>query len=237
MKIDKHNIPRWFKSRPLPTKFTAEQIDEKNGILRDVVMCQAGPAKGHGVHLEPEFIAGIVAYDVENFSETGIKARFGHPAMSDTTMGKQMGVFKNFRQRGDQAIADLHLLDSANISPSNPGMKDWMLSMAKENPEFVMSSIVFRGSGHYQRDEKGEKYQIWYWKELKTEEGDVVYKYVREKEEFGDIYVEFDPKSESAGHFYTDIVEAGAARDEDPVAVFFDANSVQHVVRFLAAVA
>ena len=213
MFIDKDKLPRWFKSNPLPLSFAAEQIDETEGILKDVVMCETGPAKGHGVHLEQEFIDGLIAYDNKHFAETGIKARFGHPSMSDTTMGTQMGVFRNFRVRDNQAIADLHLLDSADLSPTNPGMKAWMLSMAQERPDFVMSSIVFRGSGHYQRTEKNEKYKIFYYKVIKGEDGEEARKWVGANQQYGEIFVEFDAESETAQHFYTDLVEAGAATE------------------------
>lgn len=197
---------RWLKSQPL-VSFNDSKIDEENGIIRDVVMCQVGPAKGHGVNLEQEFVDALIEYDNQHFNNNGVKARFGHPAMSDTTMGTQMGVFKNFRVRGDQAIADLHLLDSAEKSPTKPGMKSWMLSMAKERPDFVMCSIVFKVGDYYQRKPDGSKYQIWYYKEIKDENDEVDYKWVRKNEEYGEVYVSLGE------HHYTDLVEAGAATD------------------------
>ena len=178
---------RWLKSQPYTLNLQKEQIDKEKGIIHDVVMCEAGPAKGHGVHLEQEFIEALVAYDNEHFSETGLKARFGHPSMSDTTMGTQMGVFKNFRVRDSQAIADLHVLESANLSPTKPGMKDWIFSMAEERPDFVMMSIVFKDDGYYQYDEEGEK--------------------VTPEFDDKDVFVNFGE------HFYTDAVEQGAATD------------------------
>lgn len=182
-------------------EFDAANIDAENGIIRDVVMVQEGEAKGHGVHLESEFVEAIVRYDKAHFSKIGLKARFGHPSASSETMGTQMGVFHNFRKREKdgkmQAIADLHLLAAADESPTHPGMRSWVLSMAAERPDFIMSSIVFRGSGYYQRKANGHK--------VRTSEWDY-------DPELGEVFVEFDADN-GADHFYTDLVEAGAATE------------------------
>lgn len=199
MTAQTHNIPRWFKSQPI--KLQTSKVNREDGIIHDVVMCQAGPAKGHGIHLEEEFIADLVAYDQQNFSNQGLKCRFGHPSMSDTTMGTQMGVFKNFRQRGTSAIADLHLLNVANLSPKYPKMREWMLGMAEERPDFVMMSIVFSSAGYYQKDEEGNKVYCWY-----DEDG----QWVPNQSKFGNVYAEFGEKGE---HYYTDAVESGAATE------------------------
>lgn len=193
-----HN--RWLKSRPTPGGYSPEKIDAENGIIHDVVMVQEGEAKGHGVHLDADFIREIVAYDREHFSATGIKARFGHPSASNDTMGTQMGVFKNVRERKQdgkmQAIADLHLLEAADESPTHPGMRSWMLKMAAERPDFVMMSIVFSASGYYQKKKNGHKRYI-------SSEYDA-------DPELGEVWVEF---GEKGAHFYTDAVEAGAATE------------------------
>lgn len=195
MKVNKH--PRWFKSQPASPQFEVGNVDVENGIIKDVVMCQVGEAKGHGVHLEQSFIDDLVAYANKHYKETGLKARFGHPALSSTTMGTQMGVFSNFKVRGNQAIADLKLLESADKSPTNPGVRDWMLSMAKERPDFVMSSIVFSEKRLYQYDEDGKRVTI-------------------ERDDYGRP-VDYDKNQnvcvEMAAVFYCDMVEAGAATD------------------------
>lgn len=196
-------MERWLKSEPLNLNFTPEQIDEENGIIHDIVMAQVGPAKGHGVWLEQEFIDRLVEYDLKHHNENGLKARFGHPAMSDTTMGKQMGYFKNFRVRGSQAVADLHLLKSADLSPSMPGMREWMLSMAQEAKDFVMSSIVFKAYTYYQYNpEDKERVKL----ELNRFEEPIA-KYGGER-----VYVGFD-EANGDRHKYTDIVESGAATE------------------------
>jgi hypothetical protein len=205
MANDLHNT-RWLRSRPTQGGFTADKIDAEAGIIRDVVMVQEGEAKGHEVHLDGEFINDIVAYDNHNFSKTGLKGRFGHPGASSETMGTQLGIFRNFRKREQdgkaQAIADLHLLESSELSPSHPGMKSWVLKMAEEQPDFMMSSIVFRGDGYYQRDPEGKKHKL----QIAYSEMEGRY-FKGYKEEYGNIYISMGE------HFYTDLVEAGAATE------------------------
>lgn len=206
--VELHGIKeRWFRSAPVLPGFDSANIDADAGIMRDVVMVQEGPAKGHGVHLEEEFIAALVAYDQQNFSDTGLKARFGHPSASSETMGTQLGTFSNFRKRRVdgkmQAIADLRLLDSAEQSPTHPGMRSWVLQMAGERPDFIMSSIVFRGSAYYQRKANGHKHYVEF-----DDLGDPV----NYNPDLGNIYVEFDAEN-GARHFYTDLVESGAATE------------------------
>lgn len=199
---------RWFRSNVVLPGFSPDKIDVESGIIRDVVMVEEGPAKGHGVNLEAEFIEALVEYDKKWFSNTGLKARFGHPGASSETMGTQLGVFSNFRKRKVngkmQEIADLKVLDSAEVSPTHPGMKSWVISMAQERPDMIMSSIVFRGSGEYQRKPNGHKHRL--------EPDPEWYGYTNYREEYGDIYVEFD-EEKGAAHYYTDLVEQGAATD------------------------
>jgi len=194
---------RWLRSRPTPGGFSADKVDAENGILYDVVMVEEGPAKGHGVHLEADFITDLIAYDQRTYGDRGIKARFGHPGASDNTMGMQLGFFRNVRKRKSdgkmQAIADLHLLASADLSPERKEMRAWVLSMAQEAPDFIMSSIVFHGSGYYQRKPNGNKHRL----EWDYEDGFVNY-----NSEWGNIFVEF---GEEGAHYFTDLVDEGAA--------------------------
>jgi hypothetical protein len=196
---------RWFKSGRVDFASTSK-IDAEAGILYGVIMCQVGEAKGHGLHLEQEFIEAGIAYAQKHHAKLGMKARFGHPGMSNETLGTEMGRFKNFRVDGDKMVADLHLFESANLSPTNPGMRDWMLSMAQEDPQAIMCSIVFSIAQFYQRSKKGEKYTIkrvsdgwesWWESEDKQHQYDPK----------GKIYVSLKEL------MFCDIVDEGAATD------------------------
>lgn len=146
---------RWLKSGRV--KFDPSNVNREDGIIHDVIMCQAGPAKGHGIHLEPEFISDVVEYAKANYTNIGLKARFGHPSMSNDALGTEMGKFHDFRLREDQAIADLHLYKASENSPTHPGMRSWMLDMAEEDPAAIMSSIVFSEDYYYKYDDNGNK--------------------------------------------------------------------------------
>jgi hypothetical protein len=198
--MDVSQETRWLRSRPTAAGFAPEKVDAEKGILRDVVMVEEGEAKGHGVLLDEDFIRDLTEYDLRTFSNRGLKARFGHPSASNDTMGTQMGIFKNFRTRRTsgklQSIADLHLLEAADESPTHPGMRAWMLKMATERPDFVMMSIVFRAGGYFQKKANGHK--VYIANEWSADPN------------LGDVFVEFGAEGE---HFYTDAVEQGAATD------------------------
>ncbi|MEL6835235.1 MAG: hypothetical protein AAFP77_19705 [Bacteroidota bacterium] len=198
-------MERWLKSNPIAIDFSATKIDREKGIIYDVVMCQAGEAKTHNVHLEESFIEALVAYDQKHYSKTGNKARFGHPSLSDTTMGSQMGYFYNVRKRDNQMVGDLHLLKSADKSPKNPGIREWMLDMAEEANDFVMSSIVFKGSNLYQYNPETQQKVILKRRDPLT--GALLHEFEEQK-----VYVEFD-EEEGAYHTHTDLVESGAATE------------------------
>lgn len=196
-----HTIRR-FRSAPVAMEFASSKINAEAGIIEDVVMIQEGEAKGHEVHIDSEFITKLVAYDQAQYGDRGVKVRFGHPSASDETMGKQMGFMRNVRTRRHQgkmqAIADLHLLTSADSSPNTPNMREWVLSMAAEAPDFIMSSIVFMGSGFYQKKKNGHKQPVASRYEMDPD--------------LGPVYIEFDPEN-GAEHYYTDLVEQGAATE------------------------
>lgn len=205
---------RWLRSAPTTLDFESARVDSENGILYDVVMVQEGEAKGHGFHMEAEFISDLVAFDRKVFGERGVKARLGHPGMSDNTQGTQMGFFRNIRERKKkgkmQAIGDLHLLEASNISPSKPDMRDWVLSMAVEAPDFIMSSIVFRPGRYYQRAKDGKKKYVYEYTKVKGDDGSEYDKYVYPESSLGKVFIEFGQRGE---HYNTDLVEDGAATD------------------------
>lgn len=214
-----------LRSKAAGMDIVPSKIDAESGIISDVVMVQEGEALGHGVELDADFIANLVAYDRKYYTNIGLKARFGHPSMSSEAMGTQLGVYHNFRKREKngkmQAIADLHLLDSAEASPTHPGMRSWVLQMAAERPDFIMSSIVFRAAYYFQRKKNGNKKRI----EDYYEDYDA---------ELGPVYVAFE-EEEGASHYFTDLVEQGAVTDNLFAANTFSPNLfVSQVHTFLA---
>jgi chromatin segregation and condensation protein Rec8/ScpA/Scc1 (kleisin family) len=145
---------RYFKT----TRFAQGPltVDADKGIIKDIVLCQAGEARGHGVFLEQEFIDELVRLGAE-FKDQGIKSRFGHPSMSNTALGTCMGRIKNIRALGDKAIGDLHLFEASKKSPTHGDMFSYVLMMAQEAPESCGFSIVFVPGPCYYKDIDGNK--------------------------------------------------------------------------------
>lgn len=190
------------------SKENGSRVDFEKRVITDVIMCQVGEAKGHGVHLEQSFIEDGIAYAKKHHAKIGLKCRFGHPAMSNDALGTEVGRFRNFRVVDDKMVADLHIYQSANLSPTHPGAGDWILSMADEDPHAIMCSIVFVAGKKYQYDDEGNKFYL-----------------KRNYSEFGPRYEaedrkkhEYDPKKpiyvEMAELWGTDLVDEGAATDK-----------------------
>lgn len=135
----------------------AAATPSEDGVIRNVVMCQVGEAKGHGVLLDKSFIANVVKFGQEA-GKAGIKARFGHPTMSDNATGDGLGRYHNIRlsEDGTQAIGDLHLADYAAKSPRG-NLKEYITDRAAEDPDSFGSSIVFQPGGTYQKDSEGNR--------------------------------------------------------------------------------
>lgn len=187
------------------SKSASTKIDTENRIIYDVIMCSVGPAKGHGVHLEQEFIDNAVSYASKKL-KAGVPAEWGH---NWEGMGKQLGMYKNIRVVGGDMVGDLHIYHSADISPTHPGMGEYLFSIALEDHTRVNSSIKFYEDGYYQRDKNGTKIKVWYWDK---ENG-----WIRPFKEYGKVFVEF---KELIG---CDIVSKGAT-----TSTLFDSNTMYH---------
>lgn len=136
-----------------------ESIDAENGIIKGVKVCSEGDAKGHGVYLNKKFINNVVKLGKEQ--TVGVKARFGHPNMCDTTLGTFIGRYKRFRTAGEEnedfeelgkprksgnrlhAVADLHLDETSKNLPKLGDAWDYLTKLADSSPDMFGSSIVF----------------------------------------------------------------------------------------------
>jgi len=128
-------------------------VDLERGIIEGVSVCTVGEAKGHDVNLDSGFIAWVA--DAGGAKRSGLKARFGHPNMCSTALGTFIGRFKNFRVEGDQALADLYLSNEAKDTPHG-NLYDYVLGMARNEPDMFGTSIVFTPGRQYKRT-NGEK--------------------------------------------------------------------------------
>ena len=120
--------------------FSFSQIDEGAGILKKVVVAQAGKVKSYFEQIDSITLSQIAL--LGNSKEAGVKARFGHPNMCSSSFGTYIGRFKNFQVEGEKVFGDLHLDDVCKESPSG-NLFDYIVKMAKNNPDMFGASIAF----------------------------------------------------------------------------------------------
>jgi hypothetical protein len=120
--------------------FSFSQIDEGAGILKKVVVAQAGKVKSYFEQIDSVTLSQIA--QLGNSKEAGVKARFGHPNMCSSSFGTYIGRFKNFKVEGEKVFGDLHLDDVCKESPSG-NLFDYIVKMAKNNPDMFGASIAF----------------------------------------------------------------------------------------------
>lgn len=210
---------KWFRAG-IATGF--EKIDHKKSIIFGVAINTEGEAKGHGVHLDAEFVEECTRQG--NEKKNGLKCRFGHPNASSTAFGTFLGRYKNFRteytKEGNAVSrADLHLSETAKKTP-NGNLHKYVLEMADKEPDMFGTSIVFSRGKYYKKTSKGKKafynsawtrsgLSIWYtWedgKELSTEE---------EKDLSEKLYVELDKLHQN------DVVDEPAANPDGLFSAF-----------------
>lgn len=147
---------RWFKSSRTEAQ-PLLKVDREKGIIHDVVLAQAGPAKGHGTICEMPFISKIVEEGMK--MSAGVKVHFGHPSMSEETLGAFTGRAFNHRLKGNQAIADIHLSQTAIKSPKGD-LYNYLLGLAESEPDIFGMSVVTSGNRYHQKDENGEYVEI-----------------------------------------------------------------------------
>jgi len=138
---------KWFRTAPIIGAVPAinGSIDEENGILHDVAVATLGEARGHGVQLDRSFLNRLV--ELGNESKKGLKARFGHPNASGTSLGTFVGRFCDFRIRPDSpnvVRADLHLDAKVAKDTPNGNLYDYIIRMARHNSDMFGTSIVFK---------------------------------------------------------------------------------------------
>lgn len=130
----------------------APNVDLDGRTISNVILCQAGEAKGHGEHIEEPFLADLVTFAQANFPE-GLPCHFGH---NWDNLGKQLGKIDNIRLEEGKVKGDLNVYESADDSPVAKNMGKYVLKLAAEDEKAINLSIVFRSGGYYQKNEAGE---------------------------------------------------------------------------------
>jgi len=152
------------------TNFDSSEIS--TGVLKGVVICEEGEAKGHDVFLNKQFIQDVVTMG-KAFGDVGVKSRFGHPNMCSDALGTYLGRYRNFRlrknpdvaEKGFQAIADLYLDETAKITP-NGNLYEYVTKLAISDPGAFGNSIVFKPGDEIVKEkvdeETGQEYDVYF---------------------------------------------------------------------------
>ena len=154
--IAPEKAPKWFRSG-VQRSAPSGKVIRAESVIEGVSVCSAGEAKGHGVHLDEEFLDDVVRLGNEK-PRVGVKMRFGHPNMCSTALGTFLGRAKNFRRDGLTVKADAFISDTAKETP-NGDLHSYVFDIAEKEPDMFGTSIVFTPGDHYKRDEKGVKYK------------------------------------------------------------------------------
>lgn len=113
---------------------------EGAGLIRGMAVITRGEASGHDLWIDAEFLQAVA--DAINADEIGAKARFTHPGLSGDGLGKLLGRVRNATVEGDIVRADLHLAQSARITPDG-NLAQYVLRMAADDPKAFGNSIAF----------------------------------------------------------------------------------------------
>jgi hypothetical protein len=127
------------------SNFKVGKVDRENNIIHGMTLIQANrEALGHETYIDEKFVRSVVKQGKET-GDVGLKARFDHPSACFSSMGTQIGRFKNFRMSGDKAVADLHLAPFAFDSNPNGNLGEFLMDAAENDPDIMGNSIVFSG--------------------------------------------------------------------------------------------
>ncbi|MFC5046300.1 hypothetical protein ACFSTE_13310 [Aquimarina hainanensis] len=117
-------------------------VDEKNGIIRNVVIVQQGENKNDS-YFNEAFLVDLV--NQGNEQKQGVKCRFGHPNACATSLGTFLGRYKNFKLENNKVFADLFLdtiSQKTEVEGKGISMWEYVVEMAGRNADMFGNSIV-----------------------------------------------------------------------------------------------
>lgn len=98
-------------------------------------------ALGHGLSTDQRTIEMMA--ELAATRSKPIRARFGHPGISEQSMGRQIANTGNYRVVGNQLLYDMQLIDAARTSPAfAQDPIEYILRMAAEYPADIATSVV-----------------------------------------------------------------------------------------------
>ncbi|CAN5409088.1 hypothetical protein BH11PLA2_BH11PLA2_34540 [soil metagenome] len=122
------------------TAINARGGDYGSGFIPGVAIITRGEALGHGFWIDAVFLQQVNSAMGELVA--GLKSRFTHPGLCSDGLGKFLGRVKAPSLAGDIVRGDLHISDSARVSPDGD-LGEYVLSLAQSDPSAFGTSIVF----------------------------------------------------------------------------------------------
>lgn len=130
-------------------------VDADAGIIRNVSICTAGPALGHGFYIDSVMLEQVA--EAVNASKSGIRSRLTHCDWLSGRDGAEVmvGRVRNARVEGTQARGDVHIAEYAAKSPHGD-LRGYLLGIAQEDPEAIGLSISYEPA-ESEQGEAGEE--------------------------------------------------------------------------------
>ena len=127
---------KWFRAGAMRSA-PSGKVDREQGVIEGFSVNTKGEAKGHGVHLDDDFLDAVVEFG--NSKRQGVKMRFGHPNMCSTALGTFLGRAKNFRRVGDIVKADAFMSNTAKETPGGD-LYSYVFDIAENEPDMFGTS-------------------------------------------------------------------------------------------------
>ncbi len=137
------------------------EVDEINGIIRNVALMTIGPARGHGFDIDETTIRQLCELINADPSGAGVKSRATHPNVSDDgnvadDLMQLVGRVRNARIVGNAARGDVYLGDYAKKVPGLGDVWSYLCSLAKNDPTALGMSAMFSFDVDPQLDASGQ---------------------------------------------------------------------------------
>lgn len=140
-------------------------VDREAGIIRGMVMAQAGPFKSEG---RGEFdLAGLrKIVELTNARPKGLRSSFAHETLSSDGLGRHLGRVRDARmgtatvERGGKLVkvpaarGDLHFDPTAFRTPEGD-LAGYVMDLAESDPDAVSSSLVLEREEVWRLDGQG----------------------------------------------------------------------------------
>jgi len=115
------------------------KIDREKNIIHGVIIAEVGELKdGRGYFSEQSLHAGIA---LANQKPHGLKSRLQHQDLSDDGTAKFLGRQKNNRFENGKWLADMHIDDSAFVSPAG-NLGEYVMTRAESDSDSFGTSLV-----------------------------------------------------------------------------------------------